>query len=255
MDKLQWFKFTPSDWMMGKIQRCPEITQARFMRLCCLYWNKECLLSFDDAEIEIDKEHLDILISKKIIKSDDDFIKIEFLDEQMDEIIETSEKRRAAVLKRWNKVKQKDTSVLQDDTSVLQSDTDKSRVEKEKKREEGEKEKISHPLEDLNNKTGLDENKFLNWFNDRRTKYLQLQSNFKKLTANDRRNLQILKETYSNGDFERAIINICNDKWANEEKQVTLSHFLKEDNFTRYLNMEVQKPKTLQQKRLAGWSI
>jgi hypothetical protein len=27
MDKLQWFKFTPSDYMMGKIQRCPEITQ------------------------------------------------------------------------------------------------------------------------------------------------------------------------------------------------------------------------------------
>ena len=65
MDKLQWFKFTPSDWMMGKIQRCPEITQARFMRLCCLYWNKECLLSIEDAEIEIDKEHLDILIAKK----------------------------------------------------------------------------------------------------------------------------------------------------------------------------------------------
>lgn len=130
MDKLQWFKFTPSDWMMGKIQRCPEITQARFMRLCCLYWNKECLLSFEDAEIEIDKEHLEILISKKIIKSEDDFIKIEFLDEQMDGIIETSEKRRAAVLKRWNKVKQKDTSVLQDDTSVLQNDTDKSREDK-----------------------------------------------------------------------------------------------------------------------------
>ena len=130
MDKLQWFKFTPSDWMMGKIQRCPEITQARFMRLCCLYWNKECLLSFEDAEIEIDKEHLEILISKKIIKSEDDFIKIEFLDEQMDGIIETSEKRRAAVLKRWNKVKQKDTSVLQDDTSVLQNDTDKIREDK-----------------------------------------------------------------------------------------------------------------------------
>jgi len=68
MDKLQWFKFAPSDWMMGKIQRCPEVTQARFLRLSCLYWNKECNLSYEDAEIEIDQEHLDVLIKKKIIK-------------------------------------------------------------------------------------------------------------------------------------------------------------------------------------------
>lgn len=136
MDKLQWFKFTPTDWVMGKIQRCPELTQARFMRLICLYWNKECLLSYEDAEIEIDKEHLDILISKKVIKNDNGFLVIEFLNEQLENITETSEKRRQAVLLRWTKVKQNDTSVLQSDTSVLQSDTEKSRVELEKKREE-----------------------------------------------------------------------------------------------------------------------
>lgn len=132
MDKLQWFKFTPTDWVMGKIQRCPEITQARFMRLVCLYWNKECLLSYEDAEIEIDKEHLDILISKKVIKNDNGFLVVEFLNEQLENIAETSEKRRQAVLLRWAKVKQNDTSVLQNDTSVLQSDTEKSRVELEK---------------------------------------------------------------------------------------------------------------------------
>ena len=136
MDKLQWFKFTPSDWMMGKIQRCSEVTQARFMRLSCLYWNKECVLSLEDAEIEIDKEHLKPLIDKKIVKELDGFIAIEFLDDQMDNILETSEKRRAAVNKRWEKLKQKDTSVLQKDTSVLQSDTDKIREEGEEKREE-----------------------------------------------------------------------------------------------------------------------
>ena len=139
MDKLQWFKFGISDWNMGKIQRCPEITQARFIRLCCLYWNKECLLSIEDAEIEIDKEHLDILISKKIVKISDQNISIDFLLEQMEDIIETSEKRRTSVLKRWNKVKQNDTNEIQNDTSVLQNDTDKIRVDKsikEKKRKD-----------------------------------------------------------------------------------------------------------------------
>jgi len=130
MAYLSWFKFTPSDWIMGKIQRTPEITQARFMRLICLYWNKQCILSYDDAEIEIDKEHLDILLSKKIIKLENDFIIIEFLNEQLGTITETSQKRKEAVLLRWSKVKQNDTSVSKINTSVLQNDTDKIREDK-----------------------------------------------------------------------------------------------------------------------------
>ena len=132
MDKLQWFKFTPTDWIMGKIQRCPEVTQARFMRLICLYWNKECVLSYEDAEIEIDKEHLEILLSKKIIKVEYDFLVIDFLNEQLENITETSEKRRKAVLERWARVKQKDTSVSNNNTGVLQNDTEKRKSREEK---------------------------------------------------------------------------------------------------------------------------
>lgn len=108
MDKLQWFKFTPSDWMMGKIQRCPEITQCRFIRLCCLYWNKECEISIEDAIIEIDKEHFDILISKKIISTSENKINISFLDEQNLEIKEVSKDKSTSGivgnLKRWHPV-------------------------------------------------------------------------------------------------------------------------------------------------------
>lgn len=106
MDKLQWFKFTPSDWMMGKIMRCPEVTQARFLRICCLYWNNECELSYEDAEIELEKEHLDILVKRKIINSNGEFINIGFLDIQHAEILEvSSDKSKSGVignLKRWH---------------------------------------------------------------------------------------------------------------------------------------------------------
>jgi len=130
MEKLTWFKFTISDWMMGKIMKCPEITQARFIRLCCLYWNKECVLSVEDAEIEIDEDHIKILLSKKIIVKNEDFITIKFLDEQNISVTETSNKRREAVKKRWDRVKQTDTSVSITDTSVIQNDTEKNREEK-----------------------------------------------------------------------------------------------------------------------------
>lgn len=130
MDKLTWFKFVISDWMMGKIQKCPEITQARFIRLCCLYWNKECYLTVEDAEIEIDLEHLDILLKKKIVYKDHDYLRIKFLDEQNSEVLDLSEKRRLAVKERWKKLKDKNTNVSILDTNVLQNDTDKIRVDK-----------------------------------------------------------------------------------------------------------------------------
>lgn len=106
MDKMQWFKFSYADWRMGKIQRCPEITQARFINLICLYWSKDCILSYEDAEIEIDKEHLDILISKKVVSHIDNSINIGFLDEQIEEINEhtklSSTKGKIGNLKRWH---------------------------------------------------------------------------------------------------------------------------------------------------------
>ena len=145
MDKLTWFKFTPSDWIMGKIMKCSETTQARFIRLMCLYWNKKCTLTIEDAEIEIDEEHLEVLLKKKIIKADDKFIFIDFLDEQIDEIEIMREKRKKAAEARWKKKKsdsnamQDDASASKNDASAMQSDAEKKREEKrrkEKKREE-----------------------------------------------------------------------------------------------------------------------
>jgi hypothetical protein len=126
MDKLQWFKFSPSDWMMGKIQKCPRETRGAFMNLCCLYWNKECDLSFEDAEIEVDDDQLSILIKKKIVSLEGENVHISFLDEQMEGILETSSKRRDAANKRWNK---KDATDMQVHASALQNDADKSKRE------------------------------------------------------------------------------------------------------------------------------
>jgi len=135
MDKLQWFKFSYADWRMGKIQRCSEITQARFINLCCLYWSKESNLTLENAEIEIDKEHLDVLLKKKIIESDGKIIFIKFLDEQLMEITETSKDKSNAAKARWDKYRQskneKETNAdaMQVHTDALQNDAEESREE------------------------------------------------------------------------------------------------------------------------------
>ena len=43
-------------------------------------------MTYEDAEVEIDKEHLDILISKRVLKSVSGIITITFLLEQIKEI-------------------------------------------------------------------------------------------------------------------------------------------------------------------------
>ncbi len=136
MDKLQWFKFAYADWRMGKIQRCPEITQARFMNLCCLYWSKEGCLSIEDAEIEIDKEHLNILLSKKIIEKRKKDIAIKFLDEQLADIARTSKGKSKAAKARWDKYKnekQTNADAMHVHTGAMQNDAEKRREEKSRK--------------------------------------------------------------------------------------------------------------------------
>jgi hypothetical protein len=148
MDKLQWFKFTISDWVMGKIMRCPEVTQARFIWLCCQYWNKECVMNYDDAELEIEKEHLTILLQKRIILLDGDYIKIKFLDSQLIDILEVSKGRSIAAKAKWDKfydkktdanamqvyanAEQMDASAKQNSASAMQNDADKIRVDKKR---------------------------------------------------------------------------------------------------------------------------
>ena len=86
MDKLQWFKFSPSDWTMGRISRLPVSIQGEYIRFCCIYWNKECNITIEDAKLEFTKKAFDRLLEIKVLKTDEDNIRINFLDKQMNDI-------------------------------------------------------------------------------------------------------------------------------------------------------------------------
>ena len=155
MEKLQWFKFSISEWKFGKIQRCNPITKSMFLELCCLYWINETKVSIEDAIIECDEEHYKVLVSKKIIKEVNGFIKIYFLDEQFETAIEKSVKARESVEKRWLKRKENETSITYErNTNVLQSNyernTEENRIEENRKEEnriKKEKEKEKNDIE------------------------------------------------------------------------------------------------------------
>jgi uncharacterized phage protein (TIGR02220 family) len=231
MDKLQWFKFSPGDWMMGKIMRCQEVTQAKFIRLCCLYWNKECELSYEDAELEIDKDPLEELIKRKVVISDGDFISISFLDEQRSEIDDSTEsKSRNGVignLKRWHPKIYKEYSAKKislDEAIKLsknvadQSLPDPNPIAKDRREEEiREEKKRVIIVEYLNKKT----NKSYR-HNTHKTKSVILAR---------------INEGFTVEDFKRVIDNKSKD-WKDDQK---MSKFLRPETlfgnkFEGYLN-------------------
>jgi hypothetical protein len=130
MDNLQWFKFSPSDWMMGRIQRQTAQVQVDFIRLCCKYWQKECILSIEDAELEAMDSYA-ALLKYKLINEIDGNVIIEFLDEQMVGINARREQASSAG-KRSAELRKRSTVVQRSLDSVERNSTEKSRVEKKR---------------------------------------------------------------------------------------------------------------------------
>lgn len=131
--ELPYFRFEPSEWDNGNIQMCSRQSKGLFIDLCSLYWSRLGELPYalalqklcngiDDALQELKQHDIFGVIDGQIV--------IDFLDEQLSERGQVSEKRRNAAQKRW-----KDASALQ-----LQSKSNANRIEEniieEKKKEE-----------------------------------------------------------------------------------------------------------------------
>ena len=109
--ELPYFKFEPNEWQSGMIQLCSLESKGLFMELCSLYWSRLGDLPYALALQKLcmgNASLLQELERNQIYSIDDSQIVIKFLDEQLDEFQQTSEKRRNAANKRWS-----DASALQ----------------------------------------------------------------------------------------------------------------------------------------------
>ena len=209
--KLPYFQFETSAWLSGDILSCSRITQGVFIHICAIYWERDCVLTskqlhkrFPDCSTEIEE-----LLDEDILTVVDEFIIIEFLDEQHE--------------KRTNRHK-----VLSE--AGRKGYEAKQRNKKPKPKPESEAKAVDY-------------DKFLQWFNARKGKGLGKVGKFKTLTDPDKKNLRKLKANYSSADFESAIINLFNREWAVSTNNCSPSHFLRIENFNKYLNTEVNAAK------------
>ena len=252
MDKLQWFKFVYADWRMGKIQRCPETTQARFINLCCLYWSKDCILTVEDAEIEIDKVHLYTLVDKKIVVIDGNYVYIKFLDEQKMELSGKSKSRSDSGvignLKRWHLdlYKQYMNNKIGLDEAVKLSQTDRppiaTRSQNIAEKRRGEERRGDNPkgegvLTEKEEATPVNYINLLAFFNTKRSEKLPKSKGILVISDNVKAQYKKrIKEGYDKQQIAWSIENAFNDKFfaENNYKHLTIGYFSRANTLDLY---------------------
>lgn len=128
--ELPYWKFEPAEWDNGNIQMCSRESKGLFIDLCSIYWTRLGELPYALALQKLcngSKDVLQELIKHEIIGVINDQIVIEFLDEQLLDRGQVSEKRRESALKRWS------------DANALQMESKSNANRREEKREEEKK--------------------------------------------------------------------------------------------------------------------
>ncbi len=159
MERLNWFKFDPTKWLTGRINRAPANVQVSFLRLCCIYWVEECNMDAERAELECGEEEYQYLLKYKIIKQLGSNVHIDFLDDNMDEVMATSKKNSVNAALGWQKRKvRKEAIAMPNDAVAMRSHKVAMPNHAEEKRIEENREEEKRKEENRNDK--------LVWFED-----------------------------------------------------------------------------------------
>lgn len=137
--ELPYFKFEPSEWLEGEIQVCSNESIVCFINLCSGYWLKLGNINYAFALHKYCKKDASVLqelIDNKIITLNNDEISISFLDKQLNEFKEISEKRTSAANKRWeNKEENANALQLEYKSNAIREDKIREKEIKEDKKE------------------------------------------------------------------------------------------------------------------------
>lgn len=228
---LPYFKFYCSEWNDGDITLEDFNIQGLFINVCSYYWSNECNLTSKKLykKFKESEKDVDYLISEGLIKVIDNEIFINFLDEQ------STERQRKSLINKENGSKggrpKKQTETENKPKALISlTETKGNKKRREEKREEEKRKEYNK------------ENKFLNWFNTMLEIHKGRKGKFRTLTKTDENNYKkIIKAKYSKEDFDHAFKQMILSKWANENNMLSPSHFLRIENFNKYLNSELKQ--------------
>jgi len=151
MAKLDFFKFDPSEWMLGAISREDLDVQGAYVQIVSIYWFRRGEIVGSDVthllgrDTKRAEEIWSTLLEKGYLKSDENGLTISFLDEQF-LAIEKMSKQNSVNGKRGLSARR---ATAKRPLGERQAEEERERDKEEEKEEEGEKERNSLPPVDL----------------------------------------------------------------------------------------------------------
>ena len=102
--ELPYFKFFPNEWMSGDITLEAMSLQGIFINVCSTYWSKDCNIEIAKLKARYGKA-IATLLENGLIKEEQGFCVISFLDEQWEELSKYHKKNvesgKKGAEKRW----------------------------------------------------------------------------------------------------------------------------------------------------------
>jgi len=133
--ELPYFKFFPNEWMSGDITLEAMSLQGIFINVCSTYWSKDCNIEIAKLKARYGKA-IASLLEKGLIKQEQGFCVISFLDEQWEELSKyhkkNSENGKKGANKRWGG----DSEANGDPIALRGEESKGEEKRKEKKRKE-----------------------------------------------------------------------------------------------------------------------
>lgn len=110
--KLDWFKFSATDWLSGSVQLLSDGEKGTFIDLIAMIWKEQGSVNVDKVlyrKLRIDNatacDRIDSYCELGILVMRDNKLSIKFLDNQIEDIQTTSKKNSENAKKRWDKKK------------------------------------------------------------------------------------------------------------------------------------------------------
>jgi len=126
--KLDWFKFSATDWLSGSVQLLSDGEKGTFIDLIAMIWKEQGSITVNNIlyrKLRLDNatacERIESYCELGILVMRDDKLSIKFLDNQIGDIETTSKNNSENAKKRWDKKK---------------TECDRMPIREEKRREE-----------------------------------------------------------------------------------------------------------------------
>jgi len=235
--ELPYFKFEPNQWDNGAIQMFSREEKGLFIDLCAMYWSRIGDLPFKLAVQKLcggNATALNSLCEENIFAVIDGMISISFLNEQLQEFDDLSNRNKKNAIEGWEK--RRNNKALSDrNATASSSHMIRNAIREDKKREDNRRKE--NKVTNVTSVEKIDWMKLLELFNSIFGKKCTVVSEAVRRKYNRR-----LKDGYTKDQIRDAMVNASRDQFHKDSgyKHCTLDFFSRSEMIDKWANVKQQ---------------